>query len=236
MAKQSPIGRGPSRWMPSDSTVCEQDHMSYSRRLINWILEGKFLFIFLIIVFTAFFLNRIDIGCNTVDNIRFYGLLLELIGTYTLVSSLSDKLFTFKGYGLSRFFRDYFGSFPFRRIPKKYSMKAEAGAYSITMGDLRGVLRPKEDLKDIIRYFDGEIQYLHKKLAEAQQKLDVDLQSMRSKLEGVQIKLSKDIAETKGIMTDSAVSNIWLELFGLSCIILGLVMGTVPDIVQEIIL
>ena len=205
--------------------------MNYVKRLANWIWEGKYLFLFLIIIGLVFQLNKVNIGFKPVDNVRFFGLLLQLVGTVTIIYSLKDKLFLFKGHGLSKFFANYFRRFPLKQIPKNYNLKAEAGGYSFATAEARGVIRPKEELKDIIRYFDEEIQYIHKRLADTKNKLSNDIQDLTTKVENIKNNLSKEIIEAKELMKDSAVSNIWLESFGLSCIFLGLILGTVPDIV-----
>lgn len=209
--------------------------MSYLKRLYIWILEGKCLYIFLILLVLAFSLNRINLGCNILDSVRYFGLALELGGTSILVHSIGDKLFIFKGYGLSKFLADYFRSIPLKRKPKHHSLKVETVSYSMTMGELRGTMRPKEDLKDIIRYFDGEIKYLHKKVNELKSKTDLDQHNLKSSLESLKTNLLGELTETKERIENSAVSNIWLELFGLSCIILGIIMATAPDLFEMLL-
>ncbi len=74
---------------------------------MNWIKEGKYLFFFIIIFLVTFLLDSIQISnFGTDDIIRFYGLLLQLTGTITVIYSLKGKLLIFKGYGLRKFFAD----------------------------------------------------------------------------------------------------------------------------------
>ena len=77
--------------------------MNYLRRLADWLLEGKFLYPFIILIILLFQLDRLDIGLKLVDKIRVYGLLLQIGGTLTIVYSLKEKLILFKDTALRHF-------------------------------------------------------------------------------------------------------------------------------------
>lgn len=207
----------------------------YIKKLASWIWEGKYLFIFIFIIGLTFQLDRINVGYKTVDNIRFFGLGLELLGTLTIVYSLKDRLFLFKGHGLSKFFGDYLKKFPLRPIPKEYNMKADATSYALSTGTARIIKKPKEDFEDVIRYFEEEIQYIHRRLADMTNDMRKEVGNLKTTVESTKSNLSKEISDTKELIKDSAVSNIWLETFGLACVFVGLILGTAPDIVEKII-
>ena len=210
--------------------------MRYIKGLIIWIWEGKYLYSLVAIIFVVTFADNFQIaGLQTVDNIRVYGPFLQLTGTLTIVYSLRGKLLLFKGHGLWTFILNYFRSFPWTEKKKHYAMKADMGGYSMTTGDLRGVIRPKEDIKDVIRYLDEELQYVHKRLADTKTELKSNIETVKTDLSNLQSSLGKQIKETQKLISDSNVSNIWLDAFGISIIFVGLIYGTIPDIVEKIV-
>ncbi len=209
--------------------------LSYLKRLGTWIEEGKYLFIFVAILILVFQLDKINIGFKTVDNIRFFGLILQLTGTLTIVYSLKDKLFIFKGHGLAEFFGDYFKRFPLKKIERDYRLEGNATAYATATANARVVRKPKEDMKDIIRYFEEEVQYLHQRLADTKTEVKKAIDDLNTKIATLKNDFNKEIKSTKDLIKDSAVSNIWLESFGLACVFIGLILGTVPDIVEKIV-
>lgn len=205
------------------------------KRYINWFLEGKFLFIFLILFTLVFSLDRINIGIKTEDNIRIYGLFLQLVGSITLIYSLRDKLILFKGWKLMDFFKDYFKRFPRNKVHKILDLQSSIHGHTSVSGDLRGVARPKEDLKDIIRYVDGEFEYLHKRLAKLKNELKSDMNKIKRELSENKDKINQGLQETKKLISDSSVSNIWLDMFGIFTILTGIIYATIPDIIGKLI-
>ena len=99
--------------------------MNYLRRLADWLLEGKFLYLFIILIILLFQLDRLDIGLKLVDKIRVYGLLLQIGGTLTIVYSLKEKLILFKGHGFKTFFADYFKKFPGKQIKRTVKVRGQ---------------------------------------------------------------------------------------------------------------
>ncbi len=211
--------------------------MTYTKRILKWIWNGKYLYILIVVIFIVLFAGNIKIGAlKTVDNIRIYGLILQLSGTLIIIFSLKAKLLLFKGYGLGTFLLNYFKTFPGIDAKHNYEMKVDMGGFSTITGDLRIVKRPTEDNKDIIRYFDEEIQYLHKRLAETKGELKTNIAEIKSNLDEIKINLGNKINETQQLISDSNISNIWVDSFGISIIFVGLIYGTVPDLVEKLIL
>ena len=210
--------------------------MTYNKGIVKWIWEGKYLYLLITLIFLVQFADKIKIGeFETVDNIRVYGLTLQLIGTMTIIFSLKEKLQLFKGHGLGTFLLNYFKGFPGTVKKRNLEMKADMGGYSTMTADLRGVKPPTEDFKDIIRYLDEEVQYLHKRLTETKGELKANISGIKSELDEVKSSLGNKIIETQKLIEDSNVSNIWVDSFGISIIFIGLIYGTVPDIVEKIV-
>jgi hypothetical protein len=170
--------------------------MNYLKRLAKWFLEGKSLYLFIIIVLFLFHLDKIDIGLRPVDNLRVYGLLLQICGTLTIVYSLKEKLILFKGYGFGKFFSDYFKKFPLRQIKRNISVEVGTGRLTFTGAEVRAKIGPKEDPKDIIRYFNEEIEYLHKRITKDKNESKADLSKIKADLLFSKANISIELEKT----------------------------------------
>ena len=124
---------------------------------------------------------------------------------------------------------------PFKENKRNTMTNISISEYSNAIDEFRGVIRPKEDIKDIIRYFDEEVKYLHKKLEKTKEELRTNILTINNELIDVKSDLGKKVQETKQLVSDSNVSNIWLDLFGISIIFVGLIYGTIPDIIEKFI-
>lgn len=146
-----------------------------------------------------FALDRINIGIKTEDNIRVYGLLLQLLWIIIVIYSLQDKLILFKEWKLSDFIKDYFKRFPFHKIHK--NLDAQGGIFnsSFASGDIRPVVRPKEDLKDIVRYFDAEIENINKRLMRLSDEHRSDINMIENKLANYKTKLKPNLAQRDAV-------------------------------------
>ncbi|HLF33363.1 MAG TPA: hypothetical protein VI583_03940 [Cyclobacteriaceae bacterium] len=210
--------------------------MSYLNRVLKWIWEGKYLYILIILLLLVLLADNICIdGLGTADNIRIYGLLLQLTGAMIIVYSLKEKLILFKGHGLGTFLLNYFKTFPKTEKKRILETKGNIKGSSIVSGNARVLKRPIEDLKDIIRYFDEEIQFLHKQLMKTKAELKNDITTVKTNLDEVRKRLGKQIEDTQQLISDSTISNVWVDLFGISIIFIGLIYGTIPDLVEKII-
>lgn len=208
---------------------------TYLKRLWNWIWEGKYLFLFILIVLIIFQLDKLNIGYETIDIIRVFGLGLQLLGTLTILISLKDKLQLFNGHGLFKFIWNFILRFPLKINPRKYNLKADSTSHAMTTGTARIVIKPKEDFKDMLEYIDEEVKYIHQRLSDLKRDLKKETGDLKIKIDSIKMILGTEIKGTKELIKNSAVSNIWLEIFGIACIFIGLILGTVPDIVEFIV-
>ena len=209
--------------------------MNYFKKVLAWVWEGKYLFLFLILIIIAFRLDRINIGLKTVDNIRIYGLLLQLMGAISIIYSLKEKLLLFRGIGYKHFIFQYFKSFPLRAVKKNIRVYPGTGGLSFAGAEARGIIKPREELKDIIRYFEEEIQYLHNRIANNKSEFKSDLRKVEDTIETLNNNFKQGIKETRTMISDSSVSNIWLDTFGVLSVIVGLILSTIPDFIENIL-
>lgn len=203
------------------------------KKLWLWIKEGKFLFIFIFLIVLIFFLRKLGLSFKLEHIIRVYGLILQLIGTFTLIVSLTGKMILFKEYGLFKFISDYIRRFPLFKQKKRIAhLQADTGSFATVMGKARIVKKAKEDFQDIIRYFEEEIEYLHKRLQEDKVEMKNHLDNIKADIEIFKKHSDQEVIKTKKLIEKSSLSNIWLDAFGIGCIILGLILATIPDIVE----
>lgn len=96
--------------------------------------------------------------------------------------------------------------------------------------------RPNEkDIKDVIRYFDEEIQFLTNELSTTTKELTKNISKVNSELDTVKSNLNLKISETEQKIKDISVSNVWLDFFGVSSSIIGLIYSTVPELIFKIL-
>ena len=210
--------------------------LTYFRRLWDWLKEGKYLFLFILLFLLPFFmryLDKIPLGYGLQDNIRIYGLALQITGTIFVIKSLSGKLNLFEGYGLKGFILDYFKRFPFKTKRDAVMFNVDPARMSLRGKDVRVRVSPKEDLKEVIKYFEEEISYLHSQLKETNRELNKSISSVSTRVSQIDSKFEQKIDETNKKIKSSTVSNVWEEIFGIACLILGVILATVPDYVSR---
>jgi hypothetical protein len=181
------------------------------------------------------YLDKIPIGYGLLDNIRIYGLALQITGTIYVIKSLSGKLNLFEGYGLGRFLINYLKRFPLKRKSKSVNFNVDPARMSTSAKDVRIRVSPKEDLKEVITYFEEEISYLHSKLKETSRELNNSIGAVKRRVSEIDRKFEQKIDETNKKIKSSSVSNVWEEIFGIACLILGVILATVPDYVSRLL-
>jgi hypothetical protein len=179
-------------------------------------------------------LKYITTNENLVTTIRIYGLILQITGAITLIFSLKERLILFKGYGILELFKEYVCKFPRRKRKRNIIFKGYPVNVSVTTSEPHLSISPREELKDIIRYINEEVAFLNDKIKKIE-KVNIERFSLlENRLQEINNNLSKELKETKKLISESSVSNVWRELFGISCIILGLIYSTIPDLVINI--
>lgn len=211
--------------------------MKKVKKLYLWLNEGKSLFLILILLIGVSFVQFIDIGLYPIYNIKIYGLILQLIGAFTIIRSLRKKLILFKGYGLIKFFLRWLKKSPFLR--KKSIIQTEANLVEgpgSTSFDVENIKSPDiNNPQDLIRYVDKKLKHLNKRLIQIDEKLHSTISNITINNESTIRILSGKVEENRKKIEDSALSNIWWEIFGVVCIIMGLIFSTIPELIIKII-
>jgi len=124
--------------------------MIYFKRLKDWICEGRYLFVAILLVSFTACIEMINPN-KLVDSLRIYGLLLQLLGTVVILIAFKKKLQLFKGHGLFKLLLNFIKKFPLNSKPKYVYIKANFDESETLSADLHAVKKPTEDLKDIIQ-------------------------------------------------------------------------------------
>lgn len=203
------------------------------KKYIKWILEMRYVYLFILQIALVFLLNKIDIKLE--NSIKVYGLILQLLGSIIIVYILTDRVILFTGSGLGKFFTDYFSRFPGRRIKRNIKLMTGSANITISTSAPHISISPKEDLKDIIRYFDEEIKNLHYRVTKTKEEIEKQINVINNDIEKLKNNIGDEIKATKKLISDSSVSNIWLDLYGVMTAIIGLIFATLPDLIVKLI-
>ena len=204
---------------------------SYFIRLQNWILEGKYLFLFIILFFLPLVLVKFEINET---GIKIYGLFLQISGAILLILSLKDKSLLF---GKDPFFRSlfkYIKRFPGKLKTKNVNISGSTAGISITALKPRIKISPKENFQDIIQYFEKEINYLDDRISKDYRELNNKIQVLAEKFDSYNQTLNKNLQELETKMLIVNVSNVSRDYFGIFTIAYGLTLSTVPDLMGKL--
>lgn len=199
-------------------------------KFIQWLWEGKALYSILIIFIIVFCTPKEIIDFSQPENIRIFGLILQITGSFFILKSLINKLVLFKKHGLLAFFANYFKKCPLFKKPRTYSLSAKmAGEFKLNAEAtvLRG--SPKKSLEDLYIYFEERIENLESRFTKYQIETTNKIQEITQKLNMQNLENLKNIKEIKKLLETSQVSNVWSDLFGTASIIIGIIFSTIPQ-------
>ncbi|NLP59409.1 hypothetical protein [Lutibacter sp. B1] len=205
------------------------------KRIFLWFYEGKFLYLSLIIFIIGINLDKVPNDFLLIDRIKIYGLILQLIGASTIIISLKNKLIFFKDSGIIQFFLEYFKRFPFKKKQNIVNLKGTITGSSKLSGRLSKTIEPLKSFEEITDYFNGEIENLKNDIYLVKKDFNLKINSLNENIENNKKEMKGNLEKTEKLISDSAVSDIWLELFGVFTILIGLIFGTIPEIVKSFI-
>lgn len=208
--------------------------INYIQKVVQWILKGIYLWLMLFMVtYLAFYiLENFSFHFQHKDIITGLALLLQIVGSYIVVLSLKKKMILFKGYGLGKLLMDYLKKFPSWGKRKISATIAGTITGSATLnGKSRIDIDPNENFKDIIIYFKKQINDLYQKMEDNRIEILKSLRAHSDANEAFHKELNQKIEETNKRVADSSVSNIPLELFGIACIFVGTILGSLANVI-----
>jgi hypothetical protein len=203
------------------------------KRLLIWLFEPKLLYFFLFLTLLGLKPSLIPLNLQLIEKIKIYGLIMQIIGAVIIIYSLYQRHILFNNRGnIINAIKDYFKRFPFFKKKKHVTIKANSVSMSLTSGNLRLKVNPKENFEDVVRYINDEVNYLDGRIAELKTTINRDRKNSNVKFTQLKNENLKEISETKNLVQKSIASNISLDLFGIFSIIIGIIYGTIPDLVE----
>ena len=105
-----------------------------------------------------------------------------------------------------------------------------------TQGSVQSTKRLNEnEIKDVVRYFDEEIQFLTDEVNRTKIELTKSLNHVKSDLDARNNKMDENIIEMQQKIQIASISDVWPDLFGISSIIIGLIYSTIPELIFKIV-
>lgn len=210
--------------------------IEYKMETLKWLLKLRWIwfFIFLMIAIYPFY-RYFDfwLECGS-DRLRVYGLGLQIFGTATIAFSLRQKLYLFKKGGFRKLFADWFSIRPFFRSRKNVVVETQMGDLEFNGYAPRVLIGPQEDLKDVIQYFKGEIDHINRTMDEDRNENRLKFKRVEASMNASNTKIEFEVAETNRKVSEASVSSVSMDIFGVFAILVGLVLGTVPDLVDKL--
>ncbi|MFZ2283552.1 MAG: hypothetical protein WAV86_06725 [Lutibacter sp.] len=203
------------------------------KKIFLWFYEGKLFYISLIIFIIGLNLEKISIDFSLIDKIKIYGLILQLIGASTIIISLKNKLILFKDSGIVHFFIEYFKRFPIGKKQNIVNLKGTSVGSSKFRARLSKKIKPLESIDEVTEYFNREIEILKNEISLLKEDFSTNIRDLKESIENSKTEMKDSLKKTEKMISDNAISDIWIELFGVFTILIGLIFGTIPEIVES---
>jgi len=188
-------------------------------RIFKWFGKGIYFWLFVVQCLLAFiFAFKLN------NALTAYGIVLQIFGAALIIRSLSAKLEIFRKHNIGRMILEYLREFPIFR-----------GARAETSARLRGTSKmegpatviikpPGNDITDVIRYFDQVIEDLKEEMNTRFEHHKKTLEDLKAQQVEEIESIKNAIVKTANKMESVVLSNPWQELYGISTILLGLLI------------
>jgi hypothetical protein len=205
---------------------------NYLDRFKNWIVEGKYLYIFLTLLILPLILRKFEINET---GIKIYGLFLQILGALPLILSLIDKSLLFGKDPFLKSLIKYFSRFPGKLNRKAENSNASSSGITITAFDPRVKLTPNESFEDIIRYLEEEINYLEERISHDYDELNKKIYDLTKKIESHDRSIKKNLNELEVKIQTTNVSNVGRDYFGIFTLVYGIILATIPELIDKLL-
>ena len=189
-----------------------------------------------IVPFLSFLFYNIHIGQLTrIENLKLYGLLLETYGTLLVIVSFAEKLKTFKDGDYFFHVKKIFKDFPYwKKKIRNIEIKAGTGMLKLTGFPARIVIKPAEEdvagnLKALWKQIDEVYEVLNAVKVENKKEID----NLQNLLSDHKKQMEKRESELTALIADAAKPNIWKDTFGVWCIVVGMILSNLPELISK---
>ena len=186
-----------------------------------------------VIVFAA-----IPVAKSLEDGIRYAGMILQILGVVTVAIGLRDKRQTFERPGLVQIFRGWLSRFP-KYAPKSHviSMQGVASASAVGSAYAYGWhgLPQNPTLDDRFAVLEKNLDTVKRLALDAQKQAQEEAARSASRLEEERRNRETADRALSAKLESFGTGNLHLEAAGVFWLIIGIVLGTIPDEVAALV-
>ena len=203
---------------------------NYFLRLKSWFIERKYFWYFLLLVGISL-PTILAIDCSLNNHIISFiaGIILQLTGIFTIVFGVSNKLKLFKDKDLLRDFFDYLSRFPISSKPIKVNIFGTVNMSSKLTGRLTNATQPEHNFEAIIEYINRKYKELEEYVNTTKKDFQEEIVKVQSSLDEYKKNTNIEINELKNKVETTQIKGIGLELFGVACLIYGLILSSISQ-------
>jgi len=207
-----------------------QKVLSYIKSLWQWIVQGKFFWgsfltvvIFLVVVYIG------DLKPKK-EFFIYVGLILQIFGLLTLLLGLNAKITRFTLSNPLKYHFSYFGRFP-RFKGKNITLQAQSTTTTTTTteADLRLHISEDADTEKKIAYILQELEKLNDLIIKQKRLHHNDIIKLTRVFNDYKNDTDHKLDNLQRTLEDINVGSVDLELFGIFCFFLGIILSTIPE-------
>lgn len=209
--------------------------MKYTRAIWQWILQGKFFWgsfftiaIFILVVCLKWFQPQKVFFI-------YFGLSLQIFGLITLLLGLNSKIVLFTSSNPLKYHFSYFGRFPgFKSKNITSQIQSTTTTTTTTEADLKQQISEDANIEIKITYILQELQKLNDSINRQKKLHNSDITKLTRIFNDYKDDTELKLDNLHRTLEDINVGSVDLELFGIFCFFLGILLSTIPEQIASI--
>ena len=204
------------------------------RQIATWAKDGlKNIFpyvILMVVLYAIIFLPNFMFNCKEIE-IRWFGLIFQIIGFVVVVWQLDDRLKLFRKPSFLSSIANYWRRFPSRNT-KNIGLSAHA-SFGVLTGDAKISVRPgsNSSLERRVEILEDEIEDIIRDMRIVEKTLNRHKEDNKNSLEMMRQENRKSFDRLERLMDEAVVGGIHLEWVGILYFLAGIVLATTaPEI------
>lgn len=163
-----------------------------------------------------------------------YAVILQGIGAIIIIWGVNNRLKESTKESLLRNLKNDFSKFPPVQRKRNVNVKMEGAGITITANPAHAfATKNKDSFKDIsevVEYFNKQVTELNTRIGRVHKELSREISTSSNKLLAIQNENKNEIHRIKKGIEDSNTSNVYLDVFGASCLIIGLILTAIQQL------
>ena len=207
-----------------------QKVITYTKSLWQWIVRGKYFWgSFFTIVLFLLVVHIRDLEPRK-EFFIYVGLILQIFGLLTLLLGLNAKITRFTLSNPLKYHLSYFGRFP-RFKGKNITLQAQSTTTTTTTteADLQQHISEDADIERKIAFILKELKKLNDLITKQKRLHHSDITKLTRVINDYKNDTDHKIDNLQRTLEDINVGSVDLELFGIFCFFLGIILSTIPE-------